>query len=115
MKTITKHVAATSKTMQTSTVLSPGAQPVGALPMQNVVIMPQYVTAPPPSTIWATYASKWASALGATQIVIGILCIVSNVVAMGAGSPVATIGHGIWGGCFVSDSPHQNVVRVEFL
>ena len=92
--------------MQTSTVLSPGAQPVGALPMQNVMILPQYVTAPPPSTIWATYASKWSSALGVTQIVIGILCIVSNAVAMGAGSPVATTGHGIWGGCFVSDSPH---------
>jgi len=84
--------------MQTTTVLPPG----GAVPAQNVVFVPQYVTSQPAPRIWANYASKSSTALGATQMMIGLLCVLCNAVAISAHSPTALIGHGIWGGLFVS-------------
>ncbi|KAI0207153.1 hypothetical protein LSAT2_008172 [Lamellibrachia satsuma] len=86
--------------MQTTTVLPPGGQQAGAVPMQNVVIMPQYVTSQPEPQVWTNYASKSSLILGATQIAIGLLCILFNAVAIGAHSTTAVVGHGIWGGLF---------------
>ena len=91
--------------MQTTTVLSPGGQQTGAVPMQNVVIVPQYVTSQPVPQVCTNYASKSSFILGATQIAIGLLCILFNAVAIGAHSATAVVGHGIWGGLFVSYLP----------
>ena len=95
--------------MQTTTVLPPG----GAVPVQNVVFVPQYVTSQPQPRIWANYASKSSTALGATQMVIGLLCVVCNVVAIVAHSPTAVAGHGIWGGLFVSVSLFSILVHLQ--
>ena len=86
-------------TMQTAVVVPPG----GAVqtPVQNVVILPQYM-APPQSAILPNYSSRSSLILGSTQIAIGILCIIFNAVAIGTDAPEAIIGHGIWGGIFVS-------------
>ena len=40
--------------------------------------------------------------LGATQITIGILCIIFNSVGIGLDGALSAVGHGIWCGLFVS-------------
>ena len=81
--------------MQTTTVLTPGGQTTTVVPMQNVVIAPNYVATP----IWTNYASKTSFILGLIQIAVGILCMVFNIIAT---TVLSSVGPGIWGGLFVS-------------
>ena len=89
-------------TMQTAVVLPAGGQSAGAVPVQNVVILPQHVAPSPKSVIMPNYSSRSSLLLGSTQIAIGILCILLNAVAIHTYSPESIIGHGTWGGIFVS-------------
>ncbi|KAK2192606.1 hypothetical protein NP493_26g06045 [Ridgeia piscesae] len=84
------------KIMRPSTEPPSSRQDGRAAPAQNVVIVP----AEPESRYWRNYASESSLLLGIAHIVIGILCIMCNLVAIGAQSPTAVAGHGIWGGAF---------------
>ncbi|KAI0237236.1 hypothetical protein LSAT2_012277 [Lamellibrachia satsuma] len=81
-------------TMQTTTVLTPEGQATTVVPMQNVVIAPNYVATP----IWTNYASKTSFILGLIQITVGILCIVFNMTAI---TVLPSVGPGLWGSLFV--------------
>lgn len=83
--------------MQTTTVLSSGG---AAIPMQNVVIVPSNEANRPTSTVVTNYAKKTSRVLGVLHIIIGLLCIVFNVIRIAEQSPGEMIGHGIWCGLF---------------
>ena len=94
---LTVSVSVIMKIMRPSTEPPSSHQDGRAAPAQNVVIVP----AEPESRYWRNYASESSLLLGIAHIVIGILCIMCNLVAIGAQSPTAVAGHGIWGGAFV--------------
>jgi len=87
--------------MQTTTVLTPGGQYAGGVPVQDVVIIPSYGEA----RVWTNYASKTSFKLGVIQIVIGVLCIVFNITAIAEQATLMSLGPGIFGGLFVSSPP----------
>ena len=91
--------------MQTPTVLTPGGQLTGGVPVQNVVIIPSYGEA----RVWTNYASKSSFNLGVTQIVIGVLCIVFNITAIVEDTLMTAFGPGIIGGLFVSSLHVQEI------
>ena len=93
------------QTMQTTTVLTPGGQLAGGVPVQNVVIIPSYGEA----RIWTNYASKTSLKLGVTQIIIGVLCIVFNITAIAEHVWNTSFGPGIFGGLFVSSLHVQEI------
>lgn len=56
----------------------------------------------PPAPV--TYLDRQSKGLGATQIIIGILCIIFNIVAIAlAPIGVSAVGHGFWCGILVSN------------
>ena len=91
--------------MQTTTVLTPGGQLAGGVPVQNVVIIPSYGEA----QIWTNYASKTSYKLGVTQIVIGVHCIAFNITAIVKNTFMTSFGPGIFGGLFVSSLHVQEI------
>ena len=79
--------------MQTTRMSHPHSQPVGTVPRQNGAMYP----------IWIDFANKTSLGLGVTQIVIGVLCIICEVVMIADSTLTGQIGQGVWGGLFVSD------------
>jgi len=69
------------------------SQPVGTVPTQNGIT----------SRIWTNFANKTSLRLGVTQIVIGVLCIICEVVVIVDSDLTGIMGQGIWGGLIVSD------------
>jgi len=72
--------------------------PVGAVPHESALV---YMPVPIRSTTYDRYQSKQSIGLGVTQIIIGILCIIFNIVCIRVVydyDNLAFIGHGFWCG-----------------
>ena len=55
----------------------------------------------PPGTT-GRYSKRSCLVLGALQIVVGFVAIIIHAVGLGVGMAMSHVGHGIWGGIFVS-------------
>jgi len=53
-------------------------------------------------SVWTNYDQTTSIALGYAHIVVGILCIIVNIIAIIIHSFLGQVGAGIWGGVFVS-------------
>ena len=76
---------------------------VGQVPPGPAMV---YMPAPIASTTYDRYKHKQSIALGITQVVIGLLCVIFNSVVLGVynypGNGLGAVGHGYWCGILVS-------------
>ena len=77
---------------------------------QPVIQPPQTVYVQPihHHPVYENFQSKQSGWLGATQITVGLGCLVFNAVGIGIQADMSFIGHGIWCGLFVSSSKYFN-------
>ena len=57
--------------------------------------------------VYATYPKKTALGLGITQVIVGVLLIIFNILSAVYYTAVSASGYGFWGGIFVSNHSNQ--------
>ena len=74
-----------------------GVQPVAG---QTIIIQTNYPSRG--SRVHDSYPAKASKVFGLTQLTIGILLVILNIVAIAIDAYLAEVGHGFWCGLFVS-------------